>query len=243
MKKYVILAFIFIGIKSNAQKHQFQLNFSYGIDIPLGDLQDRYGLDYNPALDIVYTVNQKTFFGVHGHYILGNRVKEDVIAPLRHEETGGLIDQTRDISFITLKQRAYLFGIHGGRFFNISKTDLKHGPRLRFGISMLTHYIIFNDERASTFQLRGIYSSGYDRLTRGFSLEQFIGYQVIMKNTNTVLFGGVNVVESRGKSLRPIDFDTGVYGGDQRNDILFGFRVGASIQLYEFGEQDEVIYY
>ena len=178
----------------------------------------------------------------HVHYLLGSIVKEDVISNIL-TSSGGLQSQQKSLALITPKQRAFLSGIHVGKFINLStNSDFKHGLRLRLGTSIMSHYIIFNDESASTNQLLGDYGKGYDRLTRGITAEEFIGYQYINGRGSMNIFGGFSFVQGFTQNKRPADFDTRVRNDQKRLDLLSGFRVGFAIKLYEFGTADEVFY-
>lgn len=217
------------------------LQFSYGLDLPGGDLSDRFGLDYNAAAGLDYIWDNGWFAGYHTHMLLGSNVKEDVISNLRTTE-GNLIGQQKNQAIISLRQRAFLNGIHFGKFINISNSSFSHGPRLSLGSSVFSHYIIFNDESATVNQLLGQYGSGYDRLTRGLTIEQFIGYQYTNENGGVNVFGGFQFVQGFTQNVRPVNFDTRITDDSNRLDLLFGFRLGVYIRLFEFGTAEQVYY-
>lgn len=237
----LLLILCFIGISISAQQSRVVFNFSYGLDMPLGDLKERYGFNYSPTFELDYEFENDWFIGVNGSFMLGSIVKEDVIKPLR-EESGWLVSQQKTFARITLKQRMNNIGIHVGKFINVSNKKNQHGPLFNIGLGLLTHYIIFNDESASTVQLLGKYGKGYDRLTRGYNISQFIGYKFKNRDGRLNVFAGLQFLEANTKSLRPIDFDTGEYGGKGRLDILIGFRVGATFILWKGAEKGEIFY-
>lgn len=238
---FLLLLTLLIGFHISAQESRVVFNFSYGMDKPLADLNDRFGYNYSPTGELNYEFSNNVYVGVHGSYMLGSFVKEDVIKPLRIK-TGELISQQKSFVKITLKQRMYNLGVHFGKFINISKKKNQHGPVLQFGVGLLTHYIIFNDEFASTVQLLGNYGKGYDRLTRGYNISQFIGYKYKNADGRLNVYAGIQLLEANTKSLRPIDFDTGKYGGAGRLDVLAGFRVGASFILWKGSKKGEIFY-
>lgn len=239
---FVLLLVLFSSFYLSAQESRIALNFSYGLDMPLGDLKDRFGFNYSPTMELDYEFGNNLLVGIHGSYMLGSHVKEDVIKPIR-DESGWLVSQQKSFARITLKQRMYNVGIHVGKFINISKSEFQHGFIVNFGVGLLTHYIIFNDESASTVQLLGKYGRGYDRLTRGYNLSQFIGYKYKNRDGRLNVFAGFQFIEASTKSLRPIDFDTGMYGGSGRLDALMGFRIGATFILWNRGDEKREIFY
>lgn len=233
-----------LGVNSQISAQNIQrlnLMFSYGLDLPVGDLADRFGYNFHPSLDLEYSFNDKWFVGIHGSMLLGSIVTEDPISNLRTVE-GLLVSQQRDLAVITMKQRGFIAGIHAGRLFNLSKTENKHGIRVRAGLGILSHYIIFNNETASTNQLLGDYARGYNRFTRGLEVEQFIGYQFVNTKGNMNLIAGFNFVQGFTKNRRKVDFDTRMRNDTPRFDGLIGFRVGFAIKLYQVKSGDDIFY-
>ena len=236
-----IACFFYSDFSYCQDSQRLGLIFTYGVDLPAGDMADRFGINYNPGLDLDYFQNEKWFFGIHGHMLLGPIVKEDVISNLRTTE-GGFVSQQQDLALITMKQRGFIFGIHAGRFIKLNKGKEKHGIRLRLGTSIMTHYIIFNNETASTNQLLGDYAKGYDRFTRGIAVEEFVGYQYINESGSINAFVGFNFVHGFNKNLRPYNFDTRTRDDATKLDHLIGIRAGFTINLYETGKGEEVYY-
>ena len=225
------------------ESQRLNLVITYGVDLPGGDLADRFGLNYNPAVEIDYFINESWFFGVHGHFLLGPLVKEDVISNIRTSD-GLLIGQQKNKSIITLKQRGFNIGLHAGKFINLSGKESrnKHGLRLRVGTGLLSHHIIFNDESVTLNQLLGDYGRGYDRLTRGIAIDEFIGYQYISGDGKINMFAGFSFVQGFTKNLRPVNFDTGLRDDSPRIDLMNGIRVGITFNLYESSYGEDIYY-
>ncbi len=239
---FTILFSCLLSITVLAQKSErFNMIISYGVDLPGGDLADRFGLNYNPAVDLDYVINDSWFFGVHGHFLLGPFVKEDVISNIRTSD-GLLIGQQKNKSILTMKQRGFSVGIHAGKFINLSPTKQKHGIRLRVGSGLLSHHIIFNDESVTLNQLLGDYGRGYDRLTRGLTLEEFIGYQYISADGKINMFAGFSFVQGFTQNLRPVNFDTGLRDDRRRLDLMNGLRIGVTFNLYENSTGEDIYY-
>ena len=236
-----VFLFVFVFVVSAQNSQKFNFIFTYGVDVPGGDLADRFGVNYNPAIDLDWVIDDSWFLGIHGHFLLGPFVKEDVIRNIRTSD-GLLIGQQQNQSIVTLKQRGFNIGIHGGKFINLSKGKNKHGIRLRLGTGILSHHIIFNDESATLNQLLGDYANGYDRLSRGIAVEEFVGYQFINETGKINLFAGFSFVQGFTTNLRPVNFDTGIRDDRSRIDLLNGIRVGFTISLFDAGKGEDVFY-
>ena len=242
MNRYclIVLLLCIVTTSFSQVEQRVDLIFRYGTDFPSFDLADRFGFSYNPEIGVQYSKNN-LFAGIHGSMMLGPIVKEDVISNLRNS-TGELISQQQDLAIITLKQRGFTVGIHAGTFIPLIKSTNSHGIRLKLGANILTHYIIFNNETASANQLLGDYGRGYDRLTRGFGVEEFIGYQFVSESGSIKVFAGINSIQGFTRNLRPYNFDTRERDDASRFDVLTGFRIGVAFKLYESSEGKEVFY-
>jgi hypothetical protein len=76
------------------------------------------------------------------------------------------------------------------------------------------------------------YQKGYDRLTMGPALTQFVGYSYQSNNRYYNFFIGVDFMEAFTKSVRKYNYDTRQADTDQRLDITYGLRVGWLIPIY-----------
>src|SRR5262249_28749543 len=99
------------------------LDFSYGFQAPLGDMQDRFG-GSNLLGGGLETINNESrqFWGIDGGFFFGNNVKEDVLTQLRSFD-GIIIGIDGASGDVSLKERGYFIGLHGGKIF--STTDKK----------------------------------------------------------------------------------------------------------------------
>lgn len=237
---FFFLLFCLYNQASGQTIDKVSLNFRYGIDLPGFDLAKRFGESYNPELGLQANKNN-WFYGIHGGMFLGPVVKEDVISNIRNKD-GLLVSQQQDFAVITMKQRGFSVGLNVGKFIPLIENFGSHGIRVRAGANVFTHYIIFNNETASSNQLLGDYARGYDRLSRGFGIEQFIGYQFTSASGSVSLFAGINSIQASTVNLRPYNFDTRERDATRRFDMLTGFRAGITINLYEFSEAEEVFY-
>lgn len=215
---------------------------SQGIDLPLLDMAKRYGVNNSPEISLDYIHQERFFFGAHIKMIIGGTVKEDVISNLRNKD-GGLISKQKYDAIITMKERGFMYGVHAGYFLNLSKSNSAHGIRFRFGTGLMSHYIRFNDESASSNQLLGDYSKGYDRLTRGYFLQEFIGYQYTSASKKLNLFVGFDCIQGFTKNVRPYNFDTRMTDNAARKDLLIGIRAGIALNLYRFENTEKEIFY
>jgi len=219
------------------------LDFRYGFQWPSGDMQERFG--GSNVLGFGFeTISHKSrqFFGLEANYFFGSEVKEDVLDPLRSYDGNiiGINGQTGDVS---LKERGFYVGIHGGKIF--STTDQKSsltGIRTQIGIGLLQHKIRIQDNLNSIVPLNKEYLQGYDRLSNGPSLHLGVGYQYDSPYNNFHFKIMGDMMAASTQSRRDLDYPTGTYLGEKRTDILFGVNV-AYVVMISRTRTEENIYY
>ena len=91
-------------------------------------------------------------------------------------------------------------------------------------------------------QLTEEMEKGYDRLSTGFSLNQFIGYQYFGKTRLINFFAGIEGIQAFTKNRRGYNYDTQKVDTKERFDSMYGIKVGWIIPFYKKTTQ-EFYYY
>lgn len=219
------------------------INLSYAFQIPGEDLSSRFGSNFNLGLNTEYITNKSNFiFGLEGQFIFGNNVKTDVLANLRTPQ-GDIIADDKTIANILLRQRGFYVGGLIGKIFSLSPSNPRSGIRLSLGVGLLQHKIrIQDDPTRDVSPVAGDYKKGYDRLSNGFALTQFIGYQLLSTNRRMNFYIGFELTEGFTQSRRDFNIDTRDVETERRFDVLYGFRAAWVVPFY-FGSGSEEIFY
>jgi hypothetical protein len=98
------------------------------------------------------------------------------------------------------------------------------------------------DAQQKIAALSGELVRGYDRLSGGPSLTQFVGYLFLSQRRMVNFYFGVEFYEAFTRSYRQLNYDTGLRDTKQRTDILTGFRFGWLLPLYK-KRPDEYYFY
>lgn len=216
---------------------------SYAGHRPGGDLANRFGNNFSLGLGLDWlTAKSNWIFGINANFLFGNAVKSDVLASLR-TDAGFIIGNNRLPADITLRQRGWLLHAELGRHFPLHVDNPRSGIRITLSPGLLQHSIrIQDDPQQAVPQLLGDYKKGYDRLTNGFSITEFIGYQLLSENKRMNFFLGFEFTQAFTKNRRDFDFATRVKDGVKRMDLLYGVRLGWIIPFY-VGSRGGDIYY
>lgn len=230
-------------VSSTESKGVVLSKFTYGAQLPIGALQERFGPNFIAGGGLDWQWGPKNWvIGLDAQYIFGNRVKEDPLAGLRTQE-GYIIGNDREVADIPLRERGFYAGVTAGRVFPVNQQQSSRaGWRFNFGLGFLQHKIrIQDDPQRSVLNLNETYKKGYDRLSNGLALQQFFGYQAMSKDRRSNFMAGLEFMQGFTQSRRSFDFATQARDDRKRVDLLFGIRLGWILPFY--AEKAEDIYY
>lgn len=214
------------------------LHLMFGLHTSAGDLADRFGPDGSFGLGLEYLTKNNFILGAEGHYFFGSAVNEDPLAILRTPE-GSIIGKDRLLASVVLRKRGYYFGGTVGRLFTFN--DKRSGIRLTLGAGLLRHWIRIQDDNNSVTELTGEYKKGYDRLTGGLALNQFVGWQSLAGDRRSNWLIGLEFNEGFTNTLRDWDFSEMRKLDEKRLDIRIGLRVAWTLPFYQ-GKPEEIFY-
>ena len=241
----VLVCFCLTLSSLNAQEESknpfraFLLNVNYGFHTPGGDLKDRFGVHSTFGGGVEY-IHKGYFVGFEGDFLFGGNVKTDVLASLRTPE-GFIIGDDLEPATVRLSERGFYLGSNIGRVFPILPNNPRSGIRLSLGAGFLNHKIQIDDDAGNAVQISGEYKKGYDRLTNGFALRQFIGFHHFSRNKLINFYAGFEVTEGFTKNKRVFNFDTMESETESRTDMYFGIKIGWSLPIF-IGDSDEYYY-
>lgn len=224
-------------------------HLDYGQHFAGGDLKNRFNGNLSVELGAEYMTEKQNFiFGVNTSLQFGNSVLEDPLEPLRERTTsdefeGFILADDYGPAYIELRQRGLHSSLYVGKLFGLSSLNPRSGIRVTVGGGLLQHKIrIQEDPQAFVPQIAGDYKKGYDRLTNGFALSQFIGYQHLARNGRINFIIGVEAIQGFTQNRRDLNYDTITTDVESRFDVLYGFKVGWTLPLYIGANADEIYY-
>jgi hypothetical protein len=201
-------------------------------DIPLGDMQNRFGSNMSAGMPILYKTSKNLIFGVDGNFFFGGNVKEN---PLNYMYTsqGTITDGSGNPGRFRLNERGFSSYAVIGTVVNKLGPNKNSGLMLYMGFGYMEHKINIYDVGKSLPQIYGNLKKGYDRLTGGLATEQFIGYMYLAKNRLANCYAGISIQEGFTTGLRGYQYDTMQPDSQRRLDILVGLRLGWMLPIYK----------
>lgn len=250
MKRYwifLISAFLLVGLSKDSSAQDSSqafgyIKFQYAHYFPSGDFEKRY----DNANSIGGEVGIKTFgnwhFGVSGSYWFSNQVKVNNLLSDVINEAGDVIDSDGELVRLTYELRGQAYFAKIGRVFNILSPNPNSGVYVSFGAGYLQHRIKIDYRDGEVFQLSEERLKGYDRLTSGIALQQFVGYQYFGKSNLWNFYAGVEFIQGFTKNRRGYNYDSRSYDTGLKRDYLLGLRFGWVIPFRK-RRSEEYYYY
>jgi hypothetical protein len=214
---------------------------SYGFQMPALDLAQRFGSNFAAGLGFDWQSGPKNWIiGLESQFHFGENVKEDPLAGLRTVE-GDLIGNDRELADIQLRQRGIYAGALVGKWLPFGK-NAQSGLRISLGAGLLQHKIrIQKDVFRAVPQVSDEYAKGYDRLSNGLALHQFIGYQYMSKDRRMNLNVGLEFFQAFTRGRRSFQYDLRRPDNPPRLDGLIGARATWILPFF-LDKADEILY-
>lgn len=203
-------------------------------DVPVADMAKRFGASLRIGGSLLRKTKSNWLFGPKADFIFGNTINEPgLLRNIDPDGTRSALDQNGVRASFTLFERGYTIGIQGGRIFNnvLSKSP-DNGLLILTTIGFIQHKILIYQRENKIPQVRGDYRKGYDRLTNGVFIEQFVGYNYFSKSGFINFSAGFNVLAGFTQGRRDFLFDTQQPGTGQRLDMLLGVRANWYVPIF-----------
>jgi hypothetical protein len=204
----------------------------FSLQFPAGDMVNRYGTTGNAGIPFYYKTKSNFIFGGEFNYFFGKKVKEDVLASLRTPE-GTITNSEGNPGIVRVQERGWSINASVGKVFTQFGHNKNSGVIALVGAGYVQHKVHITDLGRNLAQVFGDYKKGYDRLTGGPMLNQFVGYLYLSNNRFANFIVGFECTEGFTKGLRGYQFDLMSSDSKKRLDIYYGGRLGWILPLYK----------
>ncbi len=206
--------------------------------LPMGDLKSWFKPNLSVGTGLTVKTKGNWTFDMAGNYMFGANLRDKSAAFLGDivSEAGGdhiVLDGNGLQAKIYLEGRYWQFGANVGKVIPVNRWK-NSGVWVRLGAGYFGHKIRINDYDNQVPQLDGNYKKGYDHLSGGFALNQFVGYLFIQKNRVLNFYGGIEFYEIWSKPTRNYIINEGSTADlKYKFSGLVGLKIGWNIPLYE----------
>ncbi|GAA4453443.1 hypothetical protein GCM10023092_13830 [Rurimicrobium arvi] len=216
----------------------FLVGVNGSFDMPGADMAKRFGPGYRVGLSCHYKTKSNWVFGMKLDFLNGSSIREDSLFSGVIGPDSTFINQDGQRLYVQKFKRGFMLGAEAGYIFRLTPKLQDAGILVMTGAGFMQHRILIKDKSESIVALQGDYRKGYDRLTNGIYVEQYVGY-VFLSNTGLVNFHlGLDVVAGFTQGRRDFLYDVRRPGTDKRVDIMFGVRGGWILPIFKRKSED-----
>ena len=203
-------------------------SISYAYQIPGGDLAKRFGNSSSVGADLTFKTKRNYIVGLEFNYIFGKKLKSEASGVLDSIATSNyqIINKYGEFAQIALSERGYYVGVKIGKLFPVKWSNPNSGILITGSVGLLEHKIRIDNDANNAPQILDDYKKGYDRLTNGLSITEFIGYQHLSNKKRFNVYAGFEFYQAWTKCRRDFNFDTMEKDNLNRHDYLYTFKVG-----------------
>lgn len=249
LKKIIALVFVISSLGLQAQKTVRDtavsvpmIKIDFGFHKPGHDLSDRYGINNTAGVSFMYKTKTNWLFGANFSYIFSENVlnKDEILSNIS-TSNGQIIDGNGMFTTVNYHERGFYTHVSAGKLFPVLGPNNNSGLYFTGGVGLLQHRTLIQNPENKAPQISHEYVKGYDRLTNGLAISEFIGYKHLGSNKLFSFYAGIEMIQAWTKSRRDYNFNTMQKDTKDRFDTLFGIRFGWIIPLY--GKSSDQYYY
>jgi len=240
MRRIICFLFVLSALSAHAQKRDsisliktgFIAQFTYNFNVPGADLAKRYYANSAVGAGVYYKTGGNWIFGIEGSYWFGGKLKEAGIFDQVVDSSGYAIDNNGGFIPVDAQQRGYNFNVKVGKIFPIGRRNKNSGIMVSVGAGYMEHFLRLTNNSLGVAALQGDFRYGYDRLTSGLMLNEFVGWQNLDKRNRINFFIGFEMAQGFTYSRRLIDYDKMSGTTAQRFDSYYAVRFGWLLPIY-----------
>ena len=209
-------------------------NFSY--HFTMADLRKEFGNNLSIGMDISLKTKSNWSIDFGFNYYFNGKVENKILDnTFKYVTADGIFitNSGKASSEIEVDFRGLSFHLQGGKIIPVSQKYRNSGIWIKLGIGVMQHYLYIKNPQEEVPAIGTEYRKGYDRLTLGFSLNQFIGYMHLTKKNLLCFYGGIEFYEIFAKRQREYDFNLMRKDDSKLFESLIGIKVGWIIPLYK----------
>lgn len=225
------------NIQKPEARNGFVFGFGGGVDFPGADMAERYGTSFRAGAQVFYKTKSNWVVGLKYDYLFGNNLRMDSLLINVIDQYGTFIGNGGQRLSVNIYQRGYMFGVQGGKIINLGN-NRDNGIAVLSTVGFMEHKVFIRDREQAIPALLGDYKKGYDRLTNGLVLEQFVGYSYFASNGLLNFFIGLNLTAGFTQGRRDYLFDVRRPDNAKRLDLLYGVKAGMYIPIFKRKSED-----
>lgn len=219
--------------------------FSGGVNFPLADFKDKFGVSYNLGGGILTKTKKNVLLGIDCHYVFGSNVKNipAIFEGLITSGDNGFIISNEGIpTQLDVTLSGWTLKANAGKLFSFNKPNPNSGIVLTGGIGWTWYRYRIKTFATQAAQLTGDYKKGYDQLTGGVLFNETIGYLYMGNSRLANFFVGVEFMQAITQCYRPYNIAQAKKDNKTYFDATMNIKVSWFIPTYKRQSGDTYYY-
>ena len=226
--------------KKDSVMSRVWIGAEYGGNWPQADLAERYGFMNHIGVMTGFKSSKNWFYGLQSSFHFGNDIRLTGLFDHLIDSYGNITDVNGDIAAVLVFPRGFNINACIGKIFPVFGSNKNSGIFVHTGVGYLLHRMKIETNEQVIPQIELDYKKGYDRLTSGVNIHQFVGYNFMLNDGGYHFYGGLYAQEGFTKNRRTINFDEPdvPVSTELRLDVQIGFKLGWVIPIYKRQPKD-----
>jgi len=222
--------------KNDTATNAPMIGLSYAFQLPEGNLKNRFGFNSSVGIHFLNKTKTNWIWGLDWTFTFSpqSQVKDTYsLFDSINTANGNVVDANGEYATLLFYERGWTSSAKFGKLFPLSAHNKNSGICILTGLGYMQHKIRIEDKFNRAPQLTKEYRKGYDKLSSGFMLSQFVGYLFLGNNRLLNFYAGFELMAGFTQSRRTFNFDTMEQDTQKRLDIYYGPRIGFILPLYK----------
>lgn len=212
------------------------------VHMPGGDMAKRFGTSYGIQAMFGIKTPKNFLYSAQGGMFFGNTIKENgLLSGITSYNYGTIIGNDGRTPDVRLFERGYHVDLGFGKIFSFKRPNINSGFLTNLSAGFMQHKIRIEPIGNTVPGLNKTYRKGYDRLTNGIILHEFIGFISFGNKRLVNFYAGFDFIQGFTQGRRDYQYDLMRADDKSRLDLLYGFRAGWILPFYT--KPDKFYYY
>lgn len=216
------------------EQNLLMIHANGGTGLPGADLAERFGMYGKAGAALSYRFSDNWYASFSGDFIFGGEVRDSDALDQVMTESGRIIGTDGILYLPELQMRGWQFMAWGGKLFPLNEANKATGVLTMIGAGFLQHKInYFLSESGTVPQITGDYAKGYDRLSNGFCVAEYIGYHYMSTNRLINFNIGLEMVQGFTANRRGFDYGKATTVSGNHFDLMFNLKFSWILPFYK----------
>jgi hypothetical protein len=246
---YFLIAFIWFyspsaqGQTGVESKRAWLIGFGLSSNIPSGSWTENFRENFSLSTSVGRKFDNNIIISGELNYLFGgevnsrNEILENIIT-----SNGQLLNGNGSYAQININQRGTYFNIQAEKLFFSPAKNENSGWSIGAGAGYAWHWLNIDNVGNDSPQLNEEYIAGYDRMSRGFTAVQSIGYLYLSRSKLINFKVSFEVNQIWSKDLRKYNYPTGLLNDETNLNLLYSLKLKWYLPIYLGGKTDEYYY-